>query len=167
MQPKEPRPPVFFHCRKPQYFRQYFLHWLSHLIWPWNAKKKELSGQGSLLYAFRSNGLSLIPCCQEGPASRGGCHVCFLLLAVNPKMASDLVCRRQPGSFDSSVLNRIQYLLSPQYLISSLTGADWWDIRFGIDMFRRNFWVWVKNLLTLRRSSHEQPWSYTWHFLYG
>lgn len=92
---------------------------------------------------FGAMGLSLILTLSRGAWLGAAVAMFVFCLAVNPRWLLILFAGGSSVLLIPSVLNRIQYLLSPQYLISSLTGGRLMRYQIGIDMFRRNFWFGV------------------------
>lgn len=88
-------------------------------------------------------GLSLILTLSRGAWFGAAVALALFCLAINPRWLFLLGVCGGAALMVPSVWNRIEYLLSPQYKISSMTGGRLLRYQRGMDIFLRNKWTGV------------------------
>lgn len=88
-------------------------------------------------------GLSLVLTLSRGAWFGAVVALGLFCLAINPRWLFLLGICGGAALMIPSVWNRIEYLMSPQYVISSMTGGRLLRYQRGMDMFLRNKWTGV------------------------
>lgn len=106
-------------------------------------KKRRFLDREIYFMLFGAMGISLILTLSRGAWLGAAVAMFVFCLAVNPRWLLLLIAGGSTVLFVPSVLNRIQYLLSPQYFISSMTGGRLMRYQIGLEMFKQNKWFGV------------------------
>lgn len=106
-------------------------------------KKRSFTDRVIFFVLLGAMGISLILTLSRGAWLGAALALFVFCLAINPRWIILLGLGGSTMLFVPSVMNRILYLLSPQYIKSSMTGGRLMRYQKGLELFSQNEWMGV------------------------